>query len=108
MEIKLSYISQNIAHNKEFVISQNIRQIGIDFYCLNILKFLLKFSCFTIVLVAIVQQRELAIQIHVFPLFCSFIYLLVALGLCCSVWVSHCDGFSCCRAQALGCRGFYS
>ena len=23
----------------------------------------------------------------------------------CSVWVSHCDGFSCCRAQALGCVG---
>ena len=22
--------------------------------------------------------------------------------LCCSVWASHCGGFSCCRAQALG------
>ena len=24
--------------------------------------------------------------------------------LCCSVWASHCGGFSCCRAQALGTR----
>ena len=49
----------------------------------------------------------------------TFIYLLLALGLCCCVWTclylewveaalcygaqaSHCGGFSCCRAQALG------
>ena len=24
----------------------------------------------------------------------------------CSAWVSHCSGFSCCRAQAPGCAGF--
>ena len=29
---------------------------------------------------------------------------LVAVGatLCCSAWASHCGGFSCCRARALG------
>ena len=27
---------------------------------------------------------------------------MAALGLCCSAWASHCGGFSCCRAQALG------
>ena len=41
----------------------------------------------------------------------TFIYLfLAALGLCCcarafsscSVWASHCGGFSCCRSRALG------
>ena len=51
--------------------------------------------------------------------------LLAALGLCCCVrafpscgeqgaplpcgsWASHCSGFSCCRAQALGLSGFSS
>ena len=29
---------------------------------------------------------------------------LVALGLCCGAWASHCSGFSCCGAQALGTR----
>ena len=34
-----------------------------------------------------------------------FIYLfLAALGLCCCAQASHCSGFSCCRAQALGAR----
>ena len=34
---------------------------------------------------------------------CLFIYLfLAALGLCCCTRASHCGGFSCCRAQALG------
>ena len=30
--------------------------------------------------------------------------LVVASGatLCCGAWVSHCGGFSCCRARALG------
>ena len=33
----------------------------------------------------------------------KFIYLfLAALGLCCGAWASHCGGFSCCRAWALG------
>ena len=36
----------------------------------------------------------------------KFIYLiylfLAALGLCCGAWASHCSGFSCCGAQALG------
>ena len=33
----------------------------------------------------------------------KFIYLfLAALGLRCWVWVSHCGGFSCCGAWALG------
>ena len=32
-----------------------------------------------------------------------FIYLFLAvLGLCCRAWASHCSGFSCCGAQALG------
>ena len=32
-----------------------------------------------------------------------FIYLfLAALGLCCSARASHCSGFSCCGARALG------
>ena len=44
-------------------------------------------------------------------------YLFVAvLCLCCCAqalsscrtWVSHCGGFSCCEARALGCRGFRS
>ena len=26
----------------------------------------------------------------------------------CCEWASHCGGFSCCRAQALGCLGFSS
>ena len=33
--------------------------------------------------------------------------LVVASGgatLCCGAWVSHCGGFSCCRARALGVR----
>ena len=29
---------------------------------------------------------------------------LATLGLCCSARASHCGGFSCCRAQALGTR----
>ena len=29
---------------------------------------------------------------------------MAALGLRCFVWTSHCDGFSCCAAQALGTR----
>ena len=34
-----------------------------------------------------------------------FIYLfLAALGLRCGVWPSHCGGFSCCGARALGAR----
>ena len=28
----------------------------------------------------------------------------VGATLCCSVWASHCGGFSCCRARALGAR----
>jgi len=52
-------------------------------------------------------------------------FLLAALGLCCcvlaysscaqqgllcscGVWASHCGGFSCCRARALGHAGFWS
>ena len=27
---------------------------------------------------------------------------MAALGLCCGAWASHCGGFSCCRAWALG------
>ena len=35
--------------------------------------------------------------------FIYFIYLfLAALGLRCGEWASHCGGFSCCRARALG------
>ena len=42
---------------------------------------------------------------HPFFFLTYFIYLfLAALGLCCCVWASHCGGFSCCRAQALGTR----
>ena len=26
----------------------------------------------------------------------------------CGAWASHCGGFACCRAQALGCQGFRS
>ena len=46
-------------------------------------------------------------------LFLNFIYLFLAvLGLCCCAWAfsscgkraSHCSGFSCCRARALGMR----
>ena len=29
---------------------------------------------------------------------------MAALGLCCSAWASHCGGFSCCGARALGAR----
>ena len=37
--------------------------------------------------------------------FCLFIYLFLAvLGLCCGVQASHCGGFSCCGAWALGTR----
>ena len=37
--------------------------------------------------------------------FIYFIYLfLAALGLRCGARASHCGGFSCCRAQALGAR----
>ena len=42
--------------------------------------------------------------------FKKFIYIknnygfLAALGLCCFVWTSHCEGFSYCAAQALGTR----
>ena len=38
--------------------------------------------------------------------FVKFIYLLIlgALGLCCCAQASHCGGFSCCRAWALGTR----
>ena len=43
---------------------------------------------------------------------CLFVCLLAALGLCGCAWAtlcygaqaSHCGGFSCCRAQALGTR----
>ena len=47
---------------------------------------------------------------------CMYVFLAV-LGLCCrewgplsgrSAWASHCDGFSCCRALALGSLGFSS
>ena len=31
-------------------------------------------------------------------------YFLAALGLCCGARASHCGGFSCCGAQALGTR----
>ena len=57
-------------------------------------------------------------------IFFNFIYLFLAvLGLCCwmqafsswhrlelpsSMQASHCSGFSCCRAWALGCTGFSS
>ena len=35
----------------------------------------------------------------------QFIYLVLAvLGLCCCARASHCSGFSCCGAQALGTR----
>ena len=39
--------------------------------------------------------------------FSLFIYLsiylfLAVLGLCCGAWASHCGGFSCCGARALG------
>ena len=38
-------------------------------------------------------------------LFILFIYLFLAvLGLCCGAWASHCGGFSCCGARALGGR----
>ena len=37
--------------------------------------------------------------------FYLLVLLLAALGLCCHVQASHCGGFSCCRAQALGCTG---
>ena len=33
------------------------------------------------------------------------IYFLVYLSLHCGAWASHCCGFSCCRAQALGHMG---
>ena len=29
-------------------------------------------------------------------------FFLAVLGLYCGAWASHCVGFSCCRAQALG------
>ena len=62
-------------------------------------------------------------QLYVFFLIKNF--FLAALSLCCclwaffscskrgllsscSVWASHCDGFSCCRAQALEHSGFSS
>ena len=38
----------------------------------------------------------------VFFLINLFILFLAALGLRCYVWASHCGGFSCCGAWALG------
>ena len=35
---------------------------------------------------------------------CMYVCILATLGLCCGVWASHCGGFSCCGAQALGAR----
>ena len=44
----------------------------------------------------------LSCEVQVY-LFFKFIYLFLAtLGLCCRAWDSHCGGFSCCRARALG------
>ena len=41
--------------------------------------------------------------IFIYLFVCLFIYLFLAvLGLHCSAWASHCGGFSCCRARALG------
>ena len=61
----------------------------------------------------LIDKRLQYINVILFFIFLNkFIYLfsLAALGLCCCVWAfsgcgsqaSHCGGFSCCRAQALG------
>ena len=33
-----------------------------------------------------------------------YFILLAVLGLCCCAWASHCGGFFCCEARALGMR----
>ena len=50
----------------------------------------------------------------VFNFICLFIFdsagssVLGGLVSGCGTWASHCDGFSCCQAQALGSVGFSS
>ena len=44
--------------------------------------------------------------LYLFIFGCAGSSLLHGLLLSCSVWVSHCGGFSYCGAQALGCVGF--
>ena len=39
-----------------------------------------------------------------FLFFSFFFSFLTALGLRCGAWASHCSGFSCCGAWALGAR----
>ena len=59
------------------------------------------------------EQAPQGMHVYFFNKFIYFIYLFLAvLGLCCSTWASsscsarasHCSGFYCCRARALGAR----
>ena len=51
----------------------------------------------------VARPQLVFIVFYFFNKFIYFIYLFLAvLGLRCSAWASHCGGFSCCGARALG------
>ena len=67
--------------------------------------FLILFSaCSLLVYRSTTDFLKFYLFLAVFGLFpsCSERGLLSGRG----VWISHCSGFACCRAQALGCVGF--
>ena len=40
--------------------------------------------------------------LFIYLFFKKYSFIMAVLGLCYSAWASHCGGFPCCRAQALG------
>ena len=62
-----------------------------------------KLDCLAVVVFVKFLHCKVAPPSHLFFfLIFKFILFLAVLGLRCGAWASHCGGFSCCRAQALG------